>query len=314
MAAIGLEPGGEQDYFQGFVIQAAPDVRDRNGKTDVVVRNVVGRFPGAGPLADESIVVGAHLDHLGDGPHGVRPRNRGRIHPGADDNASGVAGLLLVAESLGREVEASHEPRRTVIFVAFAAEEPGLLGSRQFVASPPTGVPAAAVVFDMIGRLRDDTLELDGADTSPAFQRLLPPLLERAGLRAHPAGFARGRSDHAALHEARIPALLLSTGLHTDYHRPSDTPDKVDPGGALRVTDLATRLVLELATLPEPPRFAEPARPDWSHVPRSPAPTTGRTTQASTSPPPARRRTPSSTGPASRAPSPAAGTSCPPPS
>jgi aminopeptidase YwaD len=209
--------------------------------------NVIGILDGADPaLAGEAILIGAHYDHLGwGGPGSLAPGERA-IHNGADDNASGVAGILELA---GRF--AADPPRRTLVFVAFGAEELGNVGSGHYVTSPawPLDRTLAMLNLDMVGRLRE-SLTVYGTGTSPVWPEILDAV-EQAGdgpglrLTRVPDGF--GPSDHASFYAARIPVLALFTGAHEDYHRPSDDVETIDPAGEARVLELAAAVVASLA-------------------------------------------------------------------
>ena len=217
--------------------------------------NVVGILPGADPaLAAEAVVIGAHYDHLGRGsPFSLAPARGDAIHPGADDNASGTAALLGLAETLTR----SGAPRRSVVVVAFSGEELGLLGSMHYVGQPavPLDRTVAMVNLDSVGRLRDGRLYVMGVDTGQG----LRALVEQAG-QGLPAqlvlrGDGVGPSDHTAFLNRERPVVFFFTGPHADYHRPSDTWDKVDADGLRTVTTIAYRVVRALADRDDRPTF-----------------------------------------------------------
>lgn len=211
-------------------------------------RNVVAVLPGSDSLAaSEYVIVGAHYDHLGLGGEGSLAEGPGRIHNGADDNASGTAALIEVAQAVSRA-----GPARTVVFIAFTGEERGLLGSRFFVDQPtvPLERTLAMINLDMVGRLEDRALTVNGTGTATAWAELLdganasiPAPLE---LRSHPSG--SGPSDHASFDAAGIPVLHFFTGTHPDYHRPGDDWQKIDGAGLERIIDLVSALVVTLAT------------------------------------------------------------------
>jgi hypothetical protein len=216
--------------------------------------NVVGLWPGR-ERRDECVVVGAHLDHLGHGGESsLAPAQQGAVHPGADDNASGVAALLAIADAL---VAAGPQPR-SVLLVAFAAEELGLLGSSHLVREPPAACPVEKmqlmVNLDMVGRPRDGKLYLDGTGTAKGLRERVA-----AAARADPAtplevswgaGDGYGPSDHTSFHARGVPVLFFFTGAHGDYHRPTDTADKVDPQGLAEVARLAYRSAVDAARGP----------------------------------------------------------------
>jgi hypothetical protein len=212
--------------------------------TRATTRNVVGVVRGRGT---DAVVVGAHYDHLGLGATGsLDPKPEGKIHHGADDNASGTAALLALARDVAARSAALE---RSVYFVAFGAEELGTLGSSHFVKAPPLPLErvAAMVNMDMIGRLRDGALELHGVGTSPAWKGLLEEANRSAGLKLKTLEGGYGPSDHNAFYAAGRPVLFAFTGAHSDYHRPSDTADKIDAAGIARVLGLIEPVVLGLA-------------------------------------------------------------------
>jgi hypothetical protein len=228
--------------------------------------NVVARLPAraGAPHADEVVVVGAHYDHLGHGgPFSMAPGVTA-IHPGADDNASGTALLLEVARRLAALPGGLD---RSVEIIAFGAEEVGCIGSRYWIAHPsaPLDHVVAMINADMVGRLRDDKLVVDGVGTSPGWT----PLVEAAstGLGLHLAFGAEGfgASDHASFTAVHVPVAFLFTGAHADYHKPSDTADKVNAEGEERVATLAARLAALVADAPARLPFVDaPADPHTS--------------------------------------------------
>jgi hypothetical protein len=219
-------------------------------------RNVVAVLEGSEPaLHDEAVLVGAHYDHLGRGDEGSVLDGRA-IHPGADDNASGTAALLEIAEHLAA---ASPRPRRTVIFAAFTAEEKGLLGSTAAAAHPGRAL-VAMLNLDMVGRLRGGALEVGGAATAPEWQAIV----EAANVDKLSLSFPRllvPNSDHAPFVSRNVPALFFFTGMHGDYHRSTDTWDKVNVDGAAKVARLAARVARAVADRPQRLAFAAP---QWS--------------------------------------------------
>jgi len=220
--------------------------------------NVAAVLPGTDPTA-AAIVVGAHYDHLGLGLSGsLDPKPDGKVHHGADDNASGVAGVLELARRLAPQ---RGTLVRSVVFVAFGAEELGTLGSSYFVKNPPLPLDRIAGManLDMVGRLRENTLDVHGLGTSPVWKPLLEASNHGPGLklRLHEGGF--GPSDHNAFYVADKPVLFFFTGVHADYHRPSDTADKLEAQGLVRVVDLVEGVVTRLATTTTPVVFTRVA-------------------------------------------------------
>lgn len=223
------------------------------GETVRELKNVVAALEGRGPLADETIVVGAHYDHLGYGGGGSLASGARAIHHGADDNASGTAAVLELARQLA--ARQSPLPRR-LLFVAFTAEESGLLGSEYYVEHPlvPLSQTIAMLNLDMIGYLRQDRLEVNGSGTAVEFERLLYRLGQLHNLRLVLESSGDGPSDHASFYERGVPVLHLFTGLHANYHRPSDQADRVDYHGLRRITQFSYDLLVDLAGAAQRPQ------------------------------------------------------------
>lgn len=223
-------------------------------KTEKPVRNVVGVLPGVGNLAEEYVVVGAHYDHVGMGGRGSLAPGTVAIHNGADDNGSGTTTMLEVARRLSEE---SPENRRTVIFMAFTAEERGLLGSKHYVRNPrwPIEDTVAMINMDMVGRLSDNRLTIYGTGTATEFDGLVERMNQldttKFSLDKQAAGY--GPSDHSSFYEVGIPVFHFFTGLHNDYHRPSDDVEKVNFEGMARIATMVTEVVREIATAPDRP-------------------------------------------------------------
>jgi len=214
--------------------------------------NVAAILPGRDPaLAGECVVIGAHHDHLGfGGDASLAPEQTGSVHPGADDNASGVAAHLAVARAFAAEGAA----RRTVLFAAFGAEELGLLGSAHLVKNPPARCPVEKmqlmVNLDMVGRPRAGKVYVDGADTAKGLRDTVKAVADRPPrlpLTLAFGGDGYGPSDHTSFYARGVPVLFLFTGAHADYHRPSDTVEKIDPEGLAAVARLAHRAAREAA-------------------------------------------------------------------
>lgn len=218
------------------------------------VKNVIAVLPGEGALAEETIVVGAHYDHVGRGGKGSLAPGSNDIHNGADDNASGTACLLEVARRLAARKEKL--PRR-VVLIAFTAEELGLFGSARYTKEPvfPLESTIAMLNMDMVGRLAGEKLIVYGTGTAPVWDGLLKTHGEPLGLQFSfkPEGF--GPSDHSSFYAKNIPVLHFFTGNHNDYHRPSDDWDKLNLSGVDRVAELTEKLVVELAKTPERPKY-----------------------------------------------------------
>lgn len=232
--------------------------------------NVIGIVPGQDPgLREEAILIGAHYDGLGrGGENSLAPDRYGEIHPGADDNASGVAGLLALSRAFIRD-----RPRRSLVFVAFAAEEMGLLGSSHYVKNPawPIAKTYAMINLDGIGRLEDDRVYILGVDTAQEFRPLLRQAAGEINLQLRMSGSGFGPSDHTPFYAKGKPVLMFFTGPHSDYHRPSDSADKINGQGLEKVAHLAFRTVAALADRTEPLTFvkAEEESPRTSREGRS---------------------------------------------
>lgn len=218
------------------------------------VHNVVGFRPG---VTDEYVVIGAHYDHLGLGNESsLAPSQIGQIHPGADDNASGTAGLLELARTVG----AGKTPlRRGVLFIAFAGEEIGLLGSSQWVNHPtrPLEHATAMINMDMIGRLNGSKLYIGGVGTGSTFEPILKDAIEQYSLQADYSQDGYSASDHTSFASKSIPVLFFFSGLHGDYHKPSDTWEKINSKASAEVVNLIHEVATELATQPERPKFGK---------------------------------------------------------
>lgn len=232
---------------------------DRSG---VKVKNVIGVLEGAGPHAEETIVIGAHYDHLGMGAFGSLSGARA-IHNGADDNASGSATVMELARRLGKRADPL--PRR-VVFMTFSAEELGLIGSQYYVNHPlfPIDKTVAMINFDMVGRLnKDRELTVFGAGSSPGFEALVNALASDQGLKPNNIVGTQGeffQSDHASFYMKSMPVLFFFTGTHPDYHRPADDPEKINYDGMARIADMGELILLDLARRPERPEFKSLAR------------------------------------------------------
>lgn len=248
--------------------------------------NVVGILPGTDPilskLNEETIVIGAHYDHLGRGGEGSLAPREGDIHHGADDNASGVAGLIELARVLSTQ---NPKPRRTIVFIAFSGEEEGLLGSDYYVNHPimPLAKTVAMINMDMIGRLKEKNLIVGGVGTAQEWRSMIDtdnsmqsmtvslnttraeastsktfPIV--VGSNGQPAvtmdpakqftltlnedGF--GPSDHSSFYSKQVPVLFFWTGTHDDYHKPSDTADKINYEGEARIVSFVERIVRDI--------------------------------------------------------------------
>lgn len=223
-------------------------------------RNVLGIVPGSDPtLREQYVLVCAHYDHVGFGDRETSNGPVGFIHNGADDNASGVAAVLEIADAVSRMPT---KPRRSILFALWDDEERGLYGSKHWISEPtvPKAKISAALNLDMVGRLRRDRLEVYGTRTAAGLRRLVSEQNEESGLLLDWSWEMKADSDHHTLFEAGIPVLMFHTGLHDDYHRPSDDAPRIDLAGTQRVSRLALRTVVELAEEESPRRFRGASR------------------------------------------------------
>lgn len=229
-------------------------VRVELGTDDVRAANVIGILPGTDPaVAGEAIVLGAHYDHLGE--------SGGDVYHGADDNASGTA----VVVGLARAFAAAGGTARTLVFALFGAEEIGLVGSAHYVRKPAWPLERTAVMlnFDMVGRMRDGTVIIGGADTGDQLRRVLKAAAASVpGITPEVRGTPYSPSDHSRFYAAGTPVLFFHTGVHPDYHRPSDTADRLNADGMARIAALGARVVEQLdgGARPVFARVAPPAR------------------------------------------------------
>ncbi|MFB3854765.1 MAG: M20/M25/M40 family metallo-hydrolase [Vicinamibacterales bacterium] len=244
--AAGLLPGGEGgSYFQSFTMQG-PD-----GKPHIVA-NVVGYIQGTKTdWEGQSVVVSAHYDHLGRGWPDVHKGDEGKVHPGADDNASGVAVLL----ELARAIAAEGKPSRSIVFAAFTGEEAGLAGSRHYTRHAgrfPVDKVTGAINIDTVGRLGSGRLSVLGTATASEWQHIFRGASFVTGVESRNVPEPLQSSDQAAFIEKGVPAVQIFTTAHGDYHRPTDTVDKIDSAGLVKVATFVREGVAYLAERPEP--------------------------------------------------------------
>lgn len=262
----GMIKNGKANFLQAF------PYKPRNGRGEIIAEakeveayNVIGILEGKDPiLKNEAIVIGAHYDHLGRGGMGSLAANSNEIHHGADDNASGTSALI----ELARQFSQAKNNKRTIIFIAFGGEEEGLLGSRYYVNNPvfPLEKTVAMLNMDMIGRLKEDKLTVGGIGTATEWKELvtrkneiIPPVygpmkkvsmtteipaktesVYRFNLQLNEDGF--GPSDHSSFYSKQIPVLFFFTGTHLDYHKPSDTAEKINYTGLRNITEYVRQI------------------------------------------------------------------------
>lgn len=212
-------------------------------KTRATVNNVLAYLPGK---TDEYIIIGAHYDHLGYGNvDSLAPSQIGTIHPGADDNASGTAGVLELARLLAPR---KGQLERGILFADFAGEELGLLGSAEWVKAPtkPLGKADAMINMDMIGRIKDEKVFIGGTGTGATFKELLDEEKSKFSFHFEYSASGYAASDHTSFVGKQIPVLFFFSGLHSDYHKPSDTADKINAPDAAKLLDFIDDVALKI--------------------------------------------------------------------
>src|SRR5436190_6084137 len=279
---IGLRPGftgnGKPDFKQPFSYTPVRDphsapVDPTAGSQGKNAFNVIGILPGHDPaLKNEAIVIGAHYDHLGHGGSGSLAANSTEVHHGADDNASGTAAIIELARQFARE-----KSKRTIIFIAFSGEEDGVFGSKYYVNNPvfPLDKTIAMINLDMVGRLNDNKLNVGGIGTAGEWKSLVEsknvnvlsltkinypgfnnPVDSgpRFSLQLNEDGF--GPSDHSSFYGKQIPVLFFFTGTHLDYHKPSDTADKINYSGEAKLVTYVASIARSVDENPTRPTYA----------------------------------------------------------
>ena len=209
-------------------------------------RNVIGFIQGSDPqLAREFIIIGAHYDHLG--------KHAGKIFPGADDNASGTSALLEIAQAFGLSEK---KPPRSILFIAFAGEEKGLLGSTHYVENPlvPLSDTVIMINLDMVGRAKGNSANIGGGKLTPVIEKICNESANQAGLEVRMSETPGGGSDHASFFAHKIPALFIISSSDSDFHTPRDTPDKINFPVMTKVAKLAYLIANSVANLPERPK------------------------------------------------------------
>ena len=220
--------------------------------TRATVNNVLAWLPGQ---TDEYVIIGAHYDHLGRGNFdSLAPSQIGQIHPGADDNASGTAGVLELARLLAPQ---KGQLKRSILFMDFTGEELGLLGSAEWVKNPtrPLAKAVAMLNMDMIGRIKGEKVYIGGVGTGSSFKSMLEAAQKDAPFKIEYSAGGYASSDHTSFVSKKIPVLFFFSGLHSDYHKPSDTWDKINAPSAARLLDLVGNVALQLANADVAPVF-----------------------------------------------------------
>lgn len=298
-AGTGSSKENQCDIFSAVPLRIPLGGLRLNLSTDILRRqvaasNVIGILDGSNPgLKSETIVIGAHYDHLGRGGAGSLAQQEGELHPGADDNASGVAGMLELARVLAAQRPG---PRRTIVFIAFSGEEEGLLGSNYYVNHPvvPIANTVAMLNMDMIGRMRNKNLIVGGVGTAQEWGSMVESanllkgiaVTSKVGSSRHPTPSlsnlplvvtANGRtvvssdatkqflltlnedgygpSDHSSFYAKKIPVLFFWTGTHEDYHKPSDTAEKINYEDEVRILAMLKRIVYHIDASDKSPSY-----------------------------------------------------------
>ncbi len=245
MQVVGLQPKGNTDsYFQTFSFKPKNDphqeVKYTAGDSTITGTNVIGYLDNK---ANKTVIIGAHYDHLGMGGEGSLYRDGVAVHNGADDNASGVAVMLQLADSLAKRAYKGNN----YLFMAFSGEEMGLLGSNYFAKNPTIDLSKAnyMINMDMVGRLREDkTLSISGTGTAPIWPQVLNATNLGFKLVLQESGV--GPSDHTSFYLQDIPVLHFFTGQHEDYHKPTDDSEKLNYEGMEMITSYILDIIAEL--------------------------------------------------------------------
>ena len=243
----GLAPAGDDGQYR----QLFPVDEGEDGKPHAIA-NIIGVIPGSDPaLSGQAVLVTAHYDHLGHGWPDVRADERGKIYNGADDNASGVAILIELAKLLASEPA----PERSIVFIAFSGEESGLQGSRYYTEHPePTALDGiiGVVNMDTIGRLEGRDIFVFGAGSASEWPHIFRGIGFTAGIGSQSITSNLASSDHQSFIDKGIPGVQISSGANLDYHRPTDTADKIDGAGMVKAAIFVKETVVYLAQRPEP--------------------------------------------------------------
>ena len=230
------------------------DVTTKFQAHSVTAYNLIGVIEGEGPHAEQTIVIGAHYDHLGFGGYGSRsPKRNGEIHNGADDNASGTAAVL----ELARRIASGPKPQRRMVFICFSGEERGLIGSNYYVQHPvvPLDNTVAMINFDMIGNLKNNLVEVNGVGTAEEFRDIVTTADEATPIDITIVDGAFAGSDHLPFYLKQIPVMFCFTGMTSIYHTPDDDFETLNIEGAVSVIDYSEQLLRGIDGLEKPPTF-----------------------------------------------------------
>ncbi|MDR4506528.1 MAG: M20/M25/M40 family metallo-hydrolase [Candidatus Scalindua sp.] len=245
----GLLPCGDDvdDYFQTWIEQV-----NMPEQVALTIKNVIGIIPGKNPQWEgESVVIGAHYDSHGRGWPDVLKGNEGKIHPGADDNGSGISVLLEFARLVGKK----WQPERTIVFVAFSAEEAGKLGSLHYIGHAkkyPVSKAMAMINIDTVGQLGKDALTIFGSYSAREWVHIFRGAGYVTGVEIKQSTIDTGNGDEKSFLDAGVPAVHLFSGARDNYHRPTDTVDRIDTAGLVKTAAILKEVVEYLAARPEP--------------------------------------------------------------
>lgn len=247
--SYGLEPAGDTGYFQQWEVKTGRQNRS------VVLKNVIGLIPGKNPeFEGQCVVVTAHYDHLGRGWPDVREGNEGRIHPGADDNASGIAVLL----ELAKYFKTLSPPDRSILFIGFTGEENKLMGSGYFVNHTrrfPTDKMMGVINLDTVGRLNGKKPMVIGSSSAREWKFIFMGIGYTTGIETDLISQELDASDQISFIGKGVPGIQIFSGPHLDYHRPTDTPEKIDGEGLIKIARIASETVIYLSERKEPLTF-----------------------------------------------------------
>ncbi len=235
------------------------NVTTRFDTNSVSADNLIGVLEGEGPLANETLVVGGHYDHLGYGGYGSRAADRkGEIHNGADDNATGTAAVL----ELVRRLSQGPKPKRRIVFICFSGEERGLLGSKHYVNNPafPLENTIAMLNYDMIGTLRNNRVEVNGVSTAVQFREIVEAADAWSPLETKIVDTPFGGSDHLPFFGKNIPVMFCFTGVTNRYHTPDDDYSTINVSGVVDIIDFSEHMLRDIVNLPTPPQFQQVSR------------------------------------------------------
>jgi hypothetical protein len=266
LAAAQEELDSGNPHVGGFTLPSSVDLTTKVMRERQTGRNVIAYLPAMSdpgsripdPGNKPWLIVGAHYDHLGHGTRGTSLAGKdeaGQIHHGADDNASGTAAVLAIADALGKQPMR----RRNIMFTLWSGEEIGLVGSNAFIMTPPVPLTqvAAYLNFDMVGRMQNNRLAADGAGSSSVWPRILERANVAAGFDLNVSPDPYQPTDSSNFNQASIPTLFFTTGSHPDYHRPSDTADKINYEDLDRIVDFAVAVIQSVANVDVPPAFTK---------------------------------------------------------